>query len=173
MEQEQIYLIDGVTKWKILRYYFLLIIYKLIMPESNVCQGPCLPYCSYRTTKIILFILVVILSIIVIILGMRVYTLTGPTLIPPSQARRLIKSGEIKQIIDIRTKSEFDQGHHPQAIHLPVNKISEETVRSLNKSAETLVYCNTGRRARYAVNKFIALGFKDVVYIDGTFETIM
>ena len=118
------------------------------MPESNVCQGPCLPYCSYRTTKIVLIILVVILSIVVIILGMKVYILTGPTLIPPSQAIRLIESGEITQIIDIRTKSEFDQGHHPRAIHLPVNKISEETVRNLNKTAGTLVYCNTGQRAR-------------------------
>lgn len=140
---------------------------------SEICQGPCLPYCSYRTTKIVLVILVVILLIIVIILGMRVYTLTGPTLIPASQARRLIESGEIKQIIDIRTKLEFDQGHYPNAIHLPVNKISEESVRSLNKTAGTLVYCNTGQRARYAVNKLLALGFSDVVYIDGTFETIM
>ena len=143
------------------------------MPISNICQGPCLPYCSNRLTKIILLILVVVLSIVVIILGMRVYTLTGPTLIPASQARRLIKSGEITQIIDIRTKLEFDQGHYPQAIHIPVNKISVKTVNGLSKTAGTLVYCNTGQRARYAVNKLIDLGFNDVVYIDGTYDTIM
>ena len=42
---------------------------------SEICQGPCLPYCSYRTTKIVLVILVVILSLVVIILGMRLYDL--------------------------------------------------------------------------------------------------
>ena len=143
------------------------------MPISNICQGPCLPYCSSRITKIILFVLVIILSITVIILGMRIYSLTGAKLIPASQAKRLIESGEITQIIDIRTKVEFNLGHYPNAIHIPVNKISARTVKGLSKTAGTLVYCNTGQRARYAVNKLIDLGFNDVVYIDGTYSTIM
>lgn len=43
--------------------------------NSKLCQGPCLPYCSGRTTKIILLILIVVLSLVVIILGMRLYDL--------------------------------------------------------------------------------------------------
>ena len=143
------------------------------MPASDVCQGPCLPYCSNRLTKLILLILVIILTIIVIILSLRLYSLSGEKLIPPSQARRLIESGEITQIIDIRTKFEYDQGHYPNSIHLPVNKISTETVKNLNKTTGTLVYCNTGQRARYAVNKLVKLGFTNIFYIDGTFDTIM
>ena len=141
------------------------------MPK--VCQGPCLPYCSYRTSRIILIILVIVLSILVIILGMRVYSLTGSRLIPASQARRLIESGDITQIIDIRTRLEYDIGHYPNSIHIPVNEISQKTIEGLNKTANTLVYCNTGQRARYAVNKLVDLGFTSVVYIDGTYETIM
>ena len=143
------------------------------MPASDVCQGPCLPYCSNRLTKLILLILVIILTIIVIILSLRLYSLSGEKLIPPSQARRLIESGEITQIIDIRTKFEYDQGHYPNSIHLPVNKISTETVKNLNKTTGTLVYCNTGQRARYAVNKLVKLGLTNIFYIDGTFDTIM
>jgi phage shock protein E len=141
------------------------------MPK--VCLGSCLPYCSYRTSRIILIILVIILSILVIILGMRVYSLTGSRLIPASQARRLIESGDITQIIDIRTRIEYDIGHYPNSIHIPVNEISRETTLGLNKTAGTLVYCNTGQRARYAANKLVDLGFTRVVYIDGTYETIM
>lgn len=119
-----------------------------------------------------LIILVVILSLTVFVLSMKLYTLTGSKLIPASQAKRLIKSGQITQILDIRTKVEYDLGHYPGSIHIPVNKINKETVKNLNKNTTTLVYCNTGQRARYAANKLDKLGFKDVVYIDGTYNTI-
>ena len=56
--------------------------------NSKLCQGPCLPYCSGRTTKIILFILVVILSIVVIILGMRLYNLDLDLHLNRTQLRR-------------------------------------------------------------------------------------
>ena len=137
------------------------------------CKGPCLPYCSETKTKVILGVVVGILILVVIILALRLYSLTGAKLIPPSQAKRLIESGEITQILDIRTKVEYDLGHYPNSIHLPVNKISPETVKNLNKTTGTLVYCNTGQRARYAVNKLVKLGFTNIFYIDGTFDTIM
>lgn len=118
-------------------------------------------------------VLSVILLIIVFVLSMQLYTLTGINLIPASQAKRLIKSGEITQIVDIRTKTEYDLGHYPDSFHIPVNKINKQTVSVLDKTKPTLVYCNTGQRARYAANKLDKLGFKDVVYIDGTYNTIM
>ena len=104
---------------------------------------------------------------------MYIYTLTGIRLIPASQAKRLIKSGEITQIVDIRTKTEYDLGHYPDSIHIPVNKINKNTVQKLDKGKPTLVYCNTGQRARYAANKLDKLGFREVYYIDGTYDTIM
>ena len=36
-----------------------------------------------------------------------------------------------------------------------------------------LVYCNTGQRARFAAEKLASLGFQDVVYIDGSYRTLM
>lgn len=137
------------------------------------CKGPCLPYCSDTKTKVILGAVVFVLLIVVLVLGMRIYSLTGSHLIPASQAKRLIQSGQITQIIDIRTHTEYNLGHYPKSIHIPVNDISKETVKNLSKTAGTLVYCNTGQRARYAANKLVNLGFINVVYIDGTYETIM
>ncbi len=120
-----------------------------------------------------LIVLIVILLLIIFVLSMKLYALSGSKLIPASQAKRLIKSGEITQILDIRTKTEYDFGHYPGSIHIPVNKINNNTVIGLNKNTTTLVYCNTGQRARYAANKLDKLGFKDVVYIDGTYNTIL
>jgi phage shock protein E len=114
-----------------------------------------------------------VLILIIFVLSMYIYTLTGIRLIPASQAKRLIKSGEITQIVDIRTKTEYDLGHYPNSVHIPVNKINKNTVQKLDKEKPTLVYCNTGQRARYAANKLDKLGFREVYYIDGTYDTIM
>ena len=117
--------------------------------------------------------IIIILLLIIFGLSMHIYTLTGIRLIPASQAKRLIEVGDISQIVDIRTKAEYDLGHYPDSIHIPVNKINKDTVKVLDKSKPVLVYCNTGQRARYAANKLDKLGFKEVVYIDGTYNTIM
>lgn len=117
--------------------------------------------------------IIIILLLIIFVLSMRIYTLTGIRLIPASQAKRLIEVGDISQIVDIRTKAEYDLGHYPDSIHIPVDKINKDTVKVLDKSKPVLVYCNTGQRARYAANKLDKLGFSEVVYIDGTYNTIM
>ena len=117
--------------------------------------------------------IIIILILIIFGLSMHIYTLTGIRLIPASQAKRLIEAGDISQIVDIRTKAEYDLGHYPNSIHIPVDKINKDTVKVLDKSKTVLVYCNTGQRARYAANKLDKLGFKEVVYIDGTYNTIM
>lgn len=125
---------------------------------------------TFSNTSIII---IVVLILIIFVLSMHIYTLTGIRLIPASQAKRLIETGYISQIVDIRTKLEYDVGHYPDSVHIPVNKINKNTVRKLDKEKPTLVYCNTGQRARYAANKLDKLGFREVYYIDGTYDTIM
>jgi len=129
--------------------------------------------CNLINPLSISFIVISVIFLLIIIgLSMHIYTLTGIRLIPASQAKRLIEIGEISQIVDIRTKTEYDLGHYPDSIHIPVNKINKDTVKVLDKSKPVLVYCNTGQRARYAANKLDKLGFTEVVYIDGTYNTI-
>lgn len=101
------------------------------------------------------------------------YTYSGSSLISHQKAKKLLKENKINHIIDIRTKMEFDAGHYPSAIHIPVTDISEETTKNLSKDSSILVYCNTGQRARFAANKLNKLGFKNVVYIPGTYKQIL
>ena len=51
--------------------------------------------------------------------------------------------------------------------------ITGETTKELNKESTILIYCNTGYRCRYAVNKFKKLGFKNVFYIETGHETLI
>ena len=100
------------------------------------------------------------------------YTLLGQNLISSHEARRLIKDGKIKKVIDVRTITEWRAGHYPRAIHIPVDKINEKTTTELPRRG-LLVYCNTGQRARFAAEKLESLGFKDVYYIAGLYTSLL
>ena len=139
------------------------------------CKGSCLPHCSSSKTVIILLGIFLGISIIMnLLLYARIYALSGSQLIPSSQAKRLIESGQLSQIIDIRTKFEYNSGHYPNSIHLPLNKISLNSVSELNLSSKkgTLVYCNTGQRARNAAEKLKSYGFEKVYYISSTYKSL-
>jgi phage shock protein E len=100
------------------------------------------------------------------------YTLTGSQLLSPQEAIKKIKNKQIQHIIDVRTKLEWNQGHYPKALHLPVLDIEEDKLPK-NKSEGILVYCNTGQRARVAAETIRSFGYTNVYYISGTYSTII
>lgn len=100
------------------------------------------------------------------------YTFLGQNLVSSEEAKRLIKEGKIKKIIDVRTAMEYRTGHYPRALHIPVDKINEKTTTELPKRG-LLVYCNTGQRARFAAEKLVELGFKQVYYIAGHYSSLL
>ena len=70
-------------------------------------------------------------------------------------------------LLDVRTQAEFDEGHIPGAVCLPVDMIAADMPFPFGKDAEILVYCRTGRRSADAVSKLRELGFTDVSDIGG------
>jgi phage shock protein E len=104
--------------------------------------------------------------------ALTAYTFLGENLVSSEEAKRLIKEGKIKKVIDVRTTVEYRAGHYPRALHIPVDKINEKTTSELPKSG-LLVYCNTGQRARFAAEKLTELGFKQVYYIAGHYSSLI
>jgi phage shock protein E len=105
--------------------------------------------------------------------ALRYYSLSGTQLISAARAKKMIKSGEIKHVVDVRSKFEWDFGHYPGAVHMPVNVISAERLKKFDKNDGILTLCNTGQRARAGAEKIASFGFKKVYYIDGTYSTIL
>lgn len=101
------------------------------------------------------------------------YAYSGKNKLSPSQAIQMLKSGELNHIVDVRSNIEWNIGHHPTAINIPVSQINEDTLRVFQKNDGILVYCNTGQRARYASEKIKSYGFENVYYIATTFHSIM
>jgi len=113
------------------------------------------------------------LSIFVgLLAGLVTYTFTGSNLVSPTRAKTLMQSGKINKVVDVRTRMEFQAGHFPGAVNIPVNEINRMTTARLPKRG-LLVYCNTGQRARWATEKLLRLGFKDVYYIAGTYKSFL
>jgi phage shock protein E len=70
-----------------------------------------------------------------------------------------ISKKEERIIIDVRTKTEWNEGHHPEAIHLPHEHISEYQG---DKDKSIVLYCTTGRRANIAKQKLEEMGYTKV-----------
>jgi len=107
------------------------------------------------------------------------YTFSGKNLVSGKDAKSMIIDKKIKHVLDVRTEPEFMLGHYPNAIHFPVTSMNNKTITQVMKkhnikiTDKVLVYCNTGQRARSAADKLNDAGFKHVVYIAGTYKSIM
>ena len=99
------------------------------------------------------------------------YTYTGSQLISSNHAKKLLSAGNV-QVVDVRTKMEYNLGHYPGAIHIPVSSMNEKSVENLSKSKVIIVYCNTGQRARHASEILKNFGFPRVYYIAESYKTI-
>lgn len=72
----------------------------------------------------------------------------------------LLKRGA--QIIDVRTKAEFEQGHIQGAINIPLNTLSDHYAM-LKKDAPVITCCASGIRSEHAKNSLKANGFTQVI----------
>ena len=98
------------------------------------------------------------------------YTETGVQLISSSKAKRT----PFDKIIDVRSDLEWNAGHHPDAIHIPVSSLTPAVAkRHLGKKDSILVYCNTGQRARRAAEVLASYGYTNVSYIAGSYTELL
>ena len=92
-------------------------------------------------------------------------------IITAEKAKKLIKKNHFKTILDVRSADEWDQGHYPNAIHLPYDQITEEKVSQLKQPI--LIYCRSGRRAKIAAEKIKQYGKTDLSIIETTYQILL
>jgi rhodanese-related sulfurtransferase len=64
-------------------------------------------------------------------------------------------------IVDVRDKSEFDAGHIPGAINIPVTNFAASS-GVLEKEKRIIVYCNSGGRSYNAYRKLQKLAYPNI-----------
>ena len=89
--------------------------------------------------------------------------------ITASEAKKMMDEQEEIFILDVREQSEYNDGHGPGAVLLPVGTISEETAAAVieNKDTVVLVYCRSGNRSKTAAQALADLGYTQVYEFGG------
>ena len=72
------------------------------------------------------------------------------------------------QLIDVRTKSEYESGFIESALNIDFfSDTFESDVLSVNKNSKIILYCRTNNRSTKTANLLKKNGFKDINVIKG------
>jgi rhodanese-related sulfurtransferase len=106
-------------------------------------------------------------SIIVIGIIYLHYTTSIPGY-TPNQARQMIDRNDFDYIIDVRTPEEWNKGHHPKSILLPIGEIISQLPKQVpDKNTRILFVCRKGIRSSAAASMARDMGYKNVAYVKG------
>jgi len=87
--------------------------------------------------------------------------------ITSDEAKKMMET-EKTIVVDVRTIEEYNEGHIPNAVSIPLETIENEAEGKLkNKDDLILVYCRSGRRSREAALKLIEKGYTNVIDFGG------
>lgn len=90
-------------------------------------------------------------------------------LISPQQLYELLQKGEKPLIFDVRTSEEFNSGHVPGAINVPLAQLVPTKLgeKYLLQNKKFYVICQLGGRSAQATEQFVKSGFPRAVDIKG------
>jgi phage shock protein E len=87
------------------------------------------------------------------------------------QADKSIVSEKIKNgalVVDVRTVGEFQSGHFPNAVNIPIDQTSDRiTEYGSDKNKDIILYCQSGARASSVKRMLEKAGFKNVINAGG------
>ena len=91
-----------------------------------------------------------------VLFGMRAM---GVSRMTSAQARELIAAGGT--LIDVRSPTEFQSGHLPGAINIPVNQM-DARIAEIPSGRPVVLYCASGMRSEAAAGKLRRAGRTEV-----------
>ena len=83
-------------------------------------------------------------------------------------AKEMMDTQEVL-ILDVREQHEYDSGHIPGAVLLPVGTITKDTAAAVIPKLDSvvLVYCRSGNRSKTASKALVDLGYTNVYEFGG------
>ena len=89
--------------------------------------------------------------------------------ITAEEAKSMMDEQPDAVVLDVREQDEYDAGHIPSAVLLPIGTINEETAASVipGKDTVVLVYCRSGNRSKTASQALVDLGYTQIYEFGG------
>jgi rhodanese-related sulfurtransferase len=72
-------------------------------------------------------------------------------------------------LLDVRPDREYEQGHIPGAVHVPLADIGEK-VKKLKKDKDLVVYCRSGNQSIWAIKRLMGMGYKNLYNLKGGYS---
>lgn len=72
-------------------------------------------------------------------------------------------------LLDTRTNKEYDAGHIPGAVHIPLADIGAKA-KKIRKDKEIVVYCASGNRSIWAIKRLMGMGYTNLWNLKGGFS---
>jgi rhodanese-related sulfurtransferase len=90
----------------------------------------------------------------------------------PGDVAERMASGEDIILLDVRTLEEYEEIHLENALLLPVQELSQQTLTAIGlgedtKDKEIILYCRSGARSKTAYNIMTSLGYTNVKSVAG------
>ena len=103
--------------------------------------------------------------------GMRAWDNAGLPLEAVGQmtVQEIKQAGKKLQLLDVRSRDEWNKGHIPNASHVFLGEL-RENLGELDQSKPTAVYCDSGYRASIATSILKQAGFGSVYNVPGSWQ---
>ncbi|TGL86758.1 rhodanese-like domain-containing protein [Leptospira congkakensis] len=108
---------------------------------------------------------IVIIVLVVVCVIFIIYKLKSVLGVNQTQLKEKIDSGAL--VVDVRTVAEFQSGHFPGAINIPVDQVSKRLDEFGDKNKSIIVYCASGGRSGSAKSFLESVGYSDVTNAGG------
>lgn len=87
------------------------------------------------------------------------------------QAAEYMEYEEGYILLDVRTREEYDEGHIPGAICIPMDELQERAPSELKDKEQMIyVYCRSGNRSKKAAQKLCNMGYTNITEIGGILD---
>ena len=88
--------------------------------------------------------------------------------VKPEEAAQKVRDGEAV-VVDVRARSEWDEGHIPGAVHVPLSTLQQH-VAEVPKGTPVILQCGGGGRSAVAASVLRSHGIHDVMNLTGGIE---
>lgn len=91
--------------------------------------------------------------------------------ISQEQLQQAMKANASITLVDVRSLKEFNDGHVPNAVNIPLNELPDRLSElAADKKNQIVLYCRSGKRAEMARQVLAENGFTHLDHLDGDFN---
>ncbi len=98
----------------------------------------------------------------------NIFGLGKSNMIKPADAKKELEADKNIALIDVRTRQEYNNGHIPNSILIPLNQLANKSEKKIpEKDRKIIVYCMNGARSASASRILGKMGYTNVYNLGG------